>query len=434
MFNAKIGLIGFGTIGGGVADILIKKRDFWKKTLGIDVELKRIVDKDITSDRNVDISGVQITDNYKDLINDKEISIVIELVGGYGFAKEFVVEALKAGKNVVTANKALVATFGEELYSAAKEGNADLFYDAAVAGGIPIVKAVKESLQANTINEIYGIINGTCNYVLTEMETNKLSFEMAVKQAQDLGFAELDPSTDIEGVDTGHKIAILASLASWNNIKPDSFLVEGISSITSDDIEYAKELGYKIKLLAIYRNLGDDKIEVRVHPTMIPLNSTLAVIDGEFNAVKVVGDNVEELLFKGKGAGRYPTASAVVSDVLDIVKNEEFGSKRRVMPEFESTEVTKTIIDQKDFVSEYYLRFITSDKIGVLSSITSILGENGVSIKSMIQKKVNENSDQAHFVILTHKTKEGAVQKSMKAFEMLNFVREKIQLIRVEEM
>ena len=434
MFNAKVGLIGFGTIGGGVADIIIKKREFWQNTLGIDVELKMIVDTDITSDRGVDVTGVILSDNYKDLIADEEISTIVELVGGYGFAKDFVVEALKAGKNIVTANKALIATYGTELYAAAKEGNADLFYDAAVAGGIPIVKAVKEALQANTITDMYGIINGTCNYVLTEMEINGLTFDAAIKQAQELGFAELDPTFDIEGVDTGHKIAILASLASWSNVKADSFLVEGISKITAEDIGYAKELGYKIKLLAIYRDLGDDKIEVRVHPTMIPLNSTLAVIDGEFNAVKVTGDSVEELLFKGKGAGRFPTASAVVSDVLDIVKNEEFGAKRRLLPEFESDHVTKTMIEQKDFVSEYYLRFVTADKIGVLSSITSILGENGVSIKSIIQKKVDENAETAHFVILTHKTTEGTVQSSMKAFNSLSFLKGETQLIRVEEM
>ncbi len=434
MFSAKIGLIGFGTIGGGVADILIKKKDFWKKTLGIDVELKMIVDMDITSDRGVDVSSVKLSNNYKDLIEDTEITTIVELVGGYGFAKDFVVEALSAGKNIVTANKALIATYGKELYDAAKKGNADLYYDAAVAGGIPIIKAVKEALQANTVTSIHGIINGTCNYILTEMEKNGLSFENALKQAQDLGFAELDPTFDIEGVDTGHKIAILSSLASWNNVKADSFFVEGISKITSEDIKNAKELGYKIKLLAIYRDLGNDKIEVRVHPTMIPENSSLAVIDGAFNAVKVVGDSVEELLFTGKGAGRFPTASAVVSDILDIVKNEEFGVKRRVLPEFESSEISKTVIDQKDFESEYYLRFVTADKVGVISSITSILGENGVSIKSMMQNKPTSCQDTANVVILTHKTTEGTIQKSMEAFGVLSFLTGETQLIRVEEM
>ena len=434
MFSAKIGLIGFGTIGGGVADILIKKRDFWKKTLGIDVELKTIVDTDVTSDRGVDISTVKLSNNYKELIEDSEITTIVELVGGYGFAKDFVIESLKAGKNIVTANKALIATYGDEIYSAAKEGNADLYYDAAVAGGIPIIKAVKESLHANTVTSIHGIINGTCNYILTEMEKNGLSFEKALKQAQDLGFAELDPTFDIEGVDTGHKIAILSSLASWSNVKAGSFFVEGISKITSEDIENAKELGYKIKLLAIYRDLGNDKIEVRVHPTMIPQNSSLAVIDGAFNAVKVIGDSVEELLFTGKGAGRYPTASAVVSDVIDIVKNEEFSAKRRVMPEFESTEISKIIVDKEEFESEYYLKFVTADKVGVISSISSILGENGVSIKSIRQNKPDSCEDSAHVVILTHKTKEGIIQKSMKEFEKLSFLKGETQLIRVEEM
>lgn len=435
MRNINVGIVGFGTIGAGVADILIKKREELKNLLGFDIVLKKIVDIDLVTDRGVDVSKIDFSDNAENLLNDEDISIVIELVGGCGFAKDFVLKAIDKKKNIVTANKALIAKHGEEIFAKAKKNGVDIYYEASVAGTIPVIKIIKESLLGNTIERIFGIINGTSNYVLTEMAQKGVDFGTALKKAQKIGIAELDPTFDIEGTDAAHKLSILSSLASCSKISVDNFYVEGIIGISDLDMKFAEELGYKIKLLAIYQKRDLNKIEVRVHPAMIPSESTLAVIDGDYNAVMIRGDNCGEILLKGKGAGRYPTASAVVSDVIDIARNINKNCVGRVTPDYHCNNYPKEIVPFNDIETEYYFRFTTIDKPGVIAKITTVFGDCGVSIRSMIQKKDSEEEGSfVPVVILTHKTKQGIVDECLKILEKKgDIIKEKICVIRVEE-
>jgi len=434
MKKINVGLVGFGTIGAGVADILLKKREEWKKTLDIDINLKKIADLDIETDRGVNVPKELLTTNYKEIVDDPEIEIVIELVGGYDFAKKLILESIEMGKNIVTANKALLAVYGKEIFDKAIEKKVDIYYDAAVAGGIPIIKVVKEAMLANNIEKIFGIINGTCNYILTTMKNEGLSFEEALKKAQELGFAEADPTFDIDGIDSAHKLTILASLVYWREVKMEDFITEGIRKITSLDVKFAEELGYTVKLLAIARD-REDGIELRVHPTLIPSKSTLASILYEFNAVMIKGNFVDELLLKGKGAGRYPTASAVVSDVIDIARNIINNSVGRVPPYHRGGEL-KRILPREEIITQYYLRFSSLDKPGVLAKITNILGDVGISIKAVIQKDGElKDGEYVPVVILTHKTKEGIMLKALEKFKELvgDIIESEPQILRVEE-
>ncbi len=315
--SINVGIIGFGTVGTGTARILIENADIIRRRLGAPVVLKKISDLDVKRDRGIALKGVQLTTNAQDIFADPEIDVVVELIGGYKPAKEFILEAIKNKKHVVTANKALLAVHGEEIYAAAEKSGVTLGFEASVAGGIPILAAVRNGLAANHIKSIYGIVNGTCNYILTLMTNAGRKFEDVLKEAQSMGYAEADPTFDIEGIDSAHKLAVLTMLAYGTPVKFDDIYTEGISKITPIDIDFAKELGYKIKLLAITKMVNGE-VEARVHPTMLPEEYPIATVDGVFNALSIVGDAVGSTMFYGRGAGDMPTGSAVVSDIIDI--------------------------------------------------------------------------------------------------------------------
>ena len=383
----NVGIIGFGTVGTGTAKILLENKDVISQRTGFDINLKKIADLDIKKSRGIKLPEGILTTNADDILNDPEINIVIELIGGIHPAKELILKAIRNKKHVVTANKALIATEGNEILAEAEKHGVEIGFEASVAGGIPIIKIIKEGLVANRILAVYGIINGTSNYILTKMTDEGIEFSDALKEAQRLGYAEADPTYDIEGIDSAHKLAILASLAYDIPLSFNDVYKEGITRITSQDIGFAGELGYKIKLLAIAKASGG-KVELRVHPTMIPKDYLISKVDGIFNAIYVQGDAVGDTLYYGRGAGDMPTGSAVVSDVVDIgkkiVRSQESGvrSKKAVLIPRSGLKV-KGI---EDIEAMYYFRFTAFDKPGVLSSISGVLGSYNISITSVIQK------------------------------------------------
>ncbi len=430
MNQVNIGLLGVGTVGSGVVEILNNNAEIIKKRLGFDLNLKRVCSKSI-SDKAKKIVQNVLTDSYKDLFQD-DIDIVIELVGGYDFAKNFILQAIENKKSVVTANKALLARHGFEIFSKAFENKVDVGYEAAVAGGIPIIKAIKESLSANNINSIKAIVNGTCNYILTEMFKKEVSFEDALKDAQQKGFAEADPTFDIEGMDSAHKMAILSSISFGDNVTEYDVFTEGIKEISLLDIKFANEFGYTIKLLGITR-LVDDKIDVRVHPTMVKKSDILAKTDGEYNAIKIKCDMADDTVYIGKGAGSLPTASAVVADVMDIARNIKHNSPLRIpLMSFPFNYVRKReVVDINSLEMDYYLRFSVEDSAGVLSKISGILGENGISIKSVVQ--LNKGENWVPLIIVTHKAKEKSIQEALEKIHKLDVVKSKTLLIRIDD-
>ena len=329
MRQINVGIIGFGTVGKGTVKVLLNNKEIISERLGTEIKIKKIADLNITASRGIEIKKELLTTDALQVINDPEIDIVVELIGGYNPAKDFILKALKNKKHVVTANKALLALEGYEIFKCAEENNMCVGFEASVAGGIPIIKAVKEGLVANHIQSIYGIINGTSNYILTKMTDEEREFGEVLKKAQEMGFAEADPTFDIEGIDTSHKITILATLAYGTRVNIKEVYTEGITKVSPLDIKYALELGYKIKLLAIAKDVNGE-IDVRVHPTMVSLSNPLSAVGGVFNAIRVTGDSVGETLFYGRGAGEFPTASAVVADVVDISRDILTGSKNRV--------------------------------------------------------------------------------------------------------
>ncbi|NOX21439.1 MAG: homoserine dehydrogenase [Nitrospirae bacterium] len=426
----NVGVIGFGTVGSGTVKILLQNREVIKEKTGIDIEVKRIADLDVETDRGIEIPPGVLTTNALDIINDPDIHIVVELIGGINPAKEFILKAMDAGKHVVTANKALLATEGGEIFSRATQRNVSLGFEASVAGGIPIIKVVKESLVANNILSIYGIINGTSNYILTKMTEEGVDFSDALKEAQQKGYAEADPTFDIEGIDTAHKLTILASLAFGIPLSYDSLFVEGITGISSMDIEFATELGYKVKLLAIAK-LVNGEVELRVHPTMIPADYLISKVDGVLNAVYVVGDSVGETLFYGRGAGDLPTGSAVVADIVDIAKRIRDGVPADRDLEFVGKMDELKVKPLGEIESMYYFRCTALDRPGVLSKISGILGKHQISIASVIQKgrKVGEA---VPLVLLTHTAREKDVQLALKELDTLDVVSDRTVVIRVE--
>jgi homoserine dehydrogenase len=428
MKEIKIGIIGFGTVGAGVAANLIKNGDVIAKRTGIKPVLAKIADLDIVSDRGVELPENILTTDATELIN--EVDVVVELVGGTTFAKDFIIQALEAGKPVVTANKALLAEFGEELFAAAEKSSADIYYEASVAGGIPIIKALREGFVSNRIEKMYGIMNGTCNYILTRMENEAVDFDPILQDAQELGYAEAEPSLDIDGYDTAHKAAILASLAygHWFGMAP--IYVEGIRSISLTDINFAKELGYRIKLLAIIKQENDD-VQIRVHPALVPLGTQLADISGVFNGVMVIGDTVGESLLYGRGAGRDATASAVVADLVDVGLNLKFGSHRRV-PAFRTGPQFRNVLTMDETESRYYLRLQVKDTPGVIAGIADILGDMKISISSFVQKE-DQSSDSVSLLILTHLTKEKLIKEAINKIEALDFVCDQAKMFRIED-
>lgn len=428
MKEFKIGIIGFGTVGAGVAANLLKNGDVIAKRTGIKPILAKIADLDIESDRGVNVPKELLTTDANQLID--EVDVVVELVGGTTFAKDFILKALSKGKPVVTANKALLAEYGEELFAAAEKSKADIYYEASVAGGIPVIKALREGLVGNRIEKIYGIMNGTCNYILTRMEREGADFAPILKDAQALGYAEAEPSLDIDGFDTAHKAAILASLAygQWFGLGP--VYIEGIRGISLDDIRFADELGYRIKLLAIIKQ-EEGNVQVRVHPALIPKQTLLAGISEVFNGVMITGDTVGETLFYGRGAGRDATASAVVADLVDVGLNLKYGSHRRV-PAFRIGPQFENILKMEDIESRYYLRLQVIDQPGVIAKVANILADKKISISSFIQKE-DQNEDNVSLLILTHVTVEKQVKAAIAEIENLAEVCDKAILLRIED-
>jgi len=430
MREIKVGIIGFGTVGAGVAENLLLNGDVITKRIGVKVTLAGIADLDITSDRGVAVPRELLTTDAAGLIEKSDV--VVELIGGTGAAKKFILQALRAGKSVVTANKALLAMHGEELFRVAEENGADICYEASVAGGIPILKALREGLVSNRINRIYGILNGTCNYILTRMEREGIGFEEVLVDAQRLGYAEAEPSLDIDGYDTAHKAAILAGLAYGRWFGLDPVHVEGIRGVSLDDLRYADGLGYRIKLLAVLKN-NNGVVEVRVHPTLIPKNALLANISDVFNGVMVEGDTVGQTLFYGRGAGRAATASAVVADIADVALNIDRGCPRRVT--FRAADQFREVAAFEDTQSRYYLRVQVRDTVGIMASVTRILADHGISICSLIQPENNAGeAESVPLVILTHKAVEKALDAALAEIENLTPVCGKVKLFRIEDL
>ena len=433
MKSIKIGLIGLGTIGTGVAKTLLENTALLEERLGFSLDLTTIADIDITRDRGISIPRDKFTTDAYAIINNPGIDIVVELIGGIEPARTMILNSLKSGKHVVTANKALLATSGKELFDAAQTYGKDLYYEASVGGGVPIIKALRESLAANNFIFIYGILNGTCNFILTEMSEKGSSFEDTLKQAQELGYAEANPTMDVEGIDSAHKLAIITSLA--YGVPPDlsGVYVEGISNLDILDVGYARELGYKVKLLALTINRRD-KVEARVHPTLVPVNYLLSKVDGVFNAFYVRGDIVDSTLFYGRGAGMMPTASAVVSDIADIGRNILAGIAGRIphLGYRKGISKPKSYMPIEDVVTNYYLRINVVDKPGVLARIAGILGERDISIVSVIQKAVHMGGH-VPIVMLTHEAKESNIRSALEKIESLDEVGGKPVIIRVED-
>jgi homoserine dehydrogenase len=433
MKDINIGLLGFGTIGTGVVKLLAGNGLLIEEKLGARLTLKRIADLDINTDRGVPVAAGVLSNSADAVLTDPDISVVIELIGGYEPARSFVLRAIENGKHVVTANKALLALHGREIYAAAAKKGVEVLYEAAVGGGIPVLSAIKGNLAANNFFTVLGILNGTCNYILTRMTQDGADFAEVLKKAQELGYAEADPTFDIEGIDTAHKLSLLLSLCFGTRVEFKDIHTEGISSISGLDINFARDFGYKIKLLAIGKRDGE-RIEARVHPTMIPVNYPLADVDGAFNAIRLSGDFVGPVMLYGRGAGMDPTASAVVGDVMEISRNILAGIGRRTAPLGYLDERVRDLPIKPigEIVSKYYIRFSVVDKPGVIARIAGELGKNGISIESMIQtaRSVQES---VPIVIMTHEAREMDVRKALAEIDSFDIVREKSNLIRIED-
>ncbi|MBR7107141.1 MAG: homoserine dehydrogenase [Lentisphaeria bacterium] len=431
MKEYKVGIIGFGTVGAGVAENLLANAEVISKRTGVRIVLHKIADLDITTDRGVSIPDGVLTTDANEVINSCDI--VVELVGGTTVAKKFILEALNKGKSVVTANKALLSHHGEELFAAAEKSGADLCYEASVAGGIPIIKSIREGLVANRIERIYGIMNGTCNYILTRMEREGSNFAPVLADAQKLGYAEANPSLDIDGFDTAHKTSILASLAYGKWFYQEDVYVEGIRDLELSDLSYADELGYRIKLLGIIKN-NNGAVEMRVHPTLIPKTALLAGISDVFNGVVVDGDTVGQTLFYGRGAGRKATASAVVADITDAALNYAHDCRQRV-PNFKDGEQFKKVNAIEDCISRFYLRLQVKDTPGVIAAITQILAERGINISSLIQhENQTGTANSVALVILTHPVKERNMRAALSELGVLSVNSSPVKLLRIEDL
>lgn len=433
MKNISIGLIGLGNIGTGVVKLLQQNEKLITQKLGAKLVLKKIADINITSPRGVRVSPNLLTTNAQEILRDPDISIVIELMGGYEPARTFVLEAIKQGKHVVTANKAMLATYGNEIFPAAQKEGVDIGFEASVGGTIPIIKTLKEALVANKINSIVGIMNGTCNFILTKMTDEGKPFDIVLKEAQQLGFAEADPTFDIEGIDTSHKMAIVLSLAYGRKVNLKEIYLEGITKISSEDIAFAKELGYRIKLLAIGLLKGD-AVEARIHPTMIASGHLLANVNRNYNAFHLVGDASGPVFLFGQGAGMMPTASAVFSDIMDSARNVLKGVSGRVPLRSITETGMKNIklIPMDNIDTKYYFRFSVLDRPGVLSKISGILGEHNISLATVIQKARGE-AGPVPIVMTTYKAKERDVRQALKKIDKLKIVKDKTILIRIED-
>ncbi|MBU0701767.1 homoserine dehydrogenase [bacterium] len=416
----NIGLIGFGTIGAGVVKILQKSASSIEEKTGVRLCLKRIADLDITTTRGVEVEPELLTTKAEEIIYADDIDVVIELIGGYEPARTIVLSAMRAGKSVVTANKALLSRYWEEIFQTAAESQVAFYAEASVGGGIPIISAITQGLVANEICEIYGIINGTCNYILTKMSDECLEFSEALKQAQTNGYAEADPAFDIEGIDTAHKLSILSSISFGGHVSLDDISIEGITKITKQDIDYAKELGFVIKLIGVAKRLSANEIEASVHPVMIPENHLLSSVNDVFNAVYLIGDFVGPMMFYGKGAGQLPTASAIVSDLVMLAHQGKglINARASLTMEENMIKVRKT----DSISSRYYLRITAEDRPCVLANIAGILGKYGISIASCIQK---ERGQFVPIIMLTHEAEEGNLRTAIAEIDGLPEIKDK---------
>ncbi|MBC3885081.1 homoserine dehydrogenase [Undibacterium griseum] len=431
----KVGLLGIGTVGSGTFNVLKRNQEEITRRAGRSIEIAMVADLNVERARELTHGEVEVVSDANLVVSHPDIDIVIELIGGYGIARELVLKAIANGKHVVTANKALLATHGNEIFKAAQEKGVMVAFEAAVAGGIPIIKALREGLTANRIQWIAGIINGTTNFILSEMREKGLDFGTALKQAQELGYAEADPTFDIEGIDAAHKATIMASIAYGIPMQFDKAYVEGITRLEASDIRYAEELGYRIKLLGITKRTPEG-IELRVHPTLIPEKRLIANVEGAMNAVLVQGDAVGATLYYGKGAGSEPTASAVIADLVDITRLATADPEHRVPHlAFQPGSISDLpILPMTEIVTSYYLRMHVEDKPGVLADVTRILADFSISIDAMLQKEPGEGETQTDIIILTHQTKEKNIVAAIQKIEALNAVSGDVTKLRLEDL
>ena len=434
MEPVKIGLMGLGTVGGGTATVLLRNAEEIARRAGRGIKIDMAAAMDLARAEELGLSDVRLTTNAEEIVNDPDCEVVVELIGGYEPARTLVLKAIENGKHVVTANKALIALHGDEIFKAAQEKGVVVAFEAAVAGGIPIIKSVREGLSANQIEWVAGIINGTGNFILTEMRDKGRDFEDVLKEAQELGYAEADPTFDVEGIDAAHKLTILASLSFGIPLQFDSCYTEGISNITREDVCYAEELGYRIKHLGITRRT-EDGIELRVHPTLIPEKRLIANVDGVMNAVLVMADAVGPTLYYGAGAGAEPTASAVVADIVDVVRTLTSDPENRVPHlAFQPDALSDTpVLPIDEIVTSYYLRILAADKAGVMGQITSILGSAGISIEAVIQKDPRDEK-QADIILLTHRVREKQMNSAIEKIRALDATFGNITRIRMESL
>lgn len=431
----NVGLIGIGTVGGGTWTVLNRNAEEITRRAGRPIRITAVADKNVELAKQVTGGTARVTDDAFSLVNDPEIDIIVELIGGYGVAKEVVMQSVANGKHVVTANKALLAVHGTEIFTAAQQKGVMVAFEAAVAGGIPIIKALREGLTANRIEWAAGIINGTTNFILSEMRDKGLSFDDVLKEAQRLGYAEADPTFDIEGVDAAHKATLIASIAYGIPVQFDKAYVEGITKLEASDIKYAEQLGYRIKLLGIAKR-REKGIELRVHPTLIPAKRLIANVEGAMNAVVVKGDAVGTTLYYGKGAGAEPTASAVIADLVDVTRLATADAEHRVphlafQPDAMSS---LPVLPMSEIETGYYLRLRVEDKPGVLADITRILADQGISIDALLQREPEEGEGETDIIILTHVCQESAADAAIAKIEGLPAQKGKVKRIRLEEL
>lgn len=435
MKPVKVGLLGLGTVGGGTLNVLVRNAAEISRRVGNSIQVTHAAAREYDPAGLDGIDQVQIYDDAFKVVEEPEVDIVVELIGGYSPARELVLKAIENGKHVVTANKALVAMHGNEIFAAAKEKGVTVAYEAAVAGGIPIIKAVREGLAANQIEWIAGIINGTGNFILTEMKDKGRDFADVLKEAQELGYAEADPTFDVEGIDAAHKLTILGSLAFGIDLQFDKCFTEGISKIEPQDVTYAEELGYRIKHLGVARKTAKG-VELRVHPTMIPESQLIANVNGVMNAVLVKGDAVGPTLYYGAGAGSLPTASAVVADIVDIARALEVAPENRVPAlAFQADQLSDvSVVGMDEVQTAYYLRMTAVDKPGVVAAVAGILADMGISIEAMQQKEPDENQTEVLMVMLTHTVEEKQMNAAIEKIEALDSIHGSVTKIRVEHL
>jgi homoserine dehydrogenase len=435
MKSIKVGLLGIGTVGAGTFNVLKRNQEEISRRAGRGIEIVMVADLDVARAKALVGNQCEVVSDGNLVVTNPEIDIVIELIGGYGVAKDLVLKAIANGKHVVTANKALLATCGDEIFKAAQEKGVMVAYEAAVAGGIPIIKALREGLTANRIEWIAGIINGTTNFILSEMRDKGSDFDTVLQEAQRLGYAEADPTFDIEGIDAAHKATLMAAIAFGIPVQFDKAHIEGITKLEAVDIRYAEQLGYRIKLLGIAKRTPKG-IELRVHPTLIPAKRLIANVEGAMNAVLVHGDAVGATLYYGKGAGAEPTASAVIADLVDITRLADADPAHRVpYLAFQPQSMTDTpILPISEVTTSYYLRMHVADKLGVLANVTSILAESTISIDAMLQKEPAAGETQTDIIMLTHQTQEKNVEAAIKKIEALPTVLGKVTKIRLEQL